>query len=103
MVRSLRTNTKDQHRSRKGRGHALSRVVSESFRRFYSGDSPYLAASIAFYALLSIFPLSLICLSLFGLFIRKYEQTQINSKVHSLNIKIQTNFIFLKIIYISIS
>ena len=103
MVRSLRTKTKDQHPSRKGRWHALSRVLGESFRRFYNEDSPNLAASIAFYALLSIFPLSLICLSFFGLFIKKYELSEGLALVLARYLPMQTDFIFGNLISISSS
>ena len=103
MVRSLRTKTKDQHPSRKGRWHALSRVLGESFRRFYNEDSPNLAASIAFYALLSIFPLSLICLSFFGLFIKKYKLSEGLALVLARYLPMQTDFIFGNLISISSS
>ena len=103
MVRSLRTNTRDRALFRKGRWHALSRVLEESFRRFYTEDSPYLAASIAFYALLSIFPLSLICLSLFGLFIRRYELSEGLALVLARYLPMQPDFISGNLISISSS
>lgn len=51
----------------------VSQVLRESLVSFYSEDSLMVSASIAYYSLLSLFPLMLLLLSLSGILIRHYE------------------------------
>src|SRR5690348_1343339 len=47
--------------------------LREAWDRFYSEDSFTIAASIAYYSVLSIFPLLLLILGLSGIYIRHYQ------------------------------
>ncbi len=51
----------------------VRQVLRESLVRFYSEDSLMVSASIAYYSLLSLFPLMLLLLGLSGILIRRYE------------------------------
>jgi membrane protein len=51
----------------------VRQVLRESLVRFYSEDSLMVSASIAYYSLLSLFPLMLLLLSMSGILIHHYE------------------------------
>src|SRR5437016_3781242 len=55
------------------RWERIRKVLSESFRHFLAEDSLTVSASIAYYLLLSIFPLMLLVLSLSSIYIRPFE------------------------------
>ena len=55
---------------------AVGSILAECFRRFLSDDPPIVAASIAFFGMLGVFPLSLICLIILGLFVRNPETSE---------------------------
>lgn len=48
-------------------------VLHDSLWRFFAEDSLMVSASIAYYSLLSIFPMLLLLVSLSGIYIRRYE------------------------------
>ncbi len=77
------------------------RLLGECFRRFFSEDTPFVAASVAFYALLSVFPLSLICLSIFGLFVRRYQMSEGLALVLARYLPMNPDFILENLISIS--
>jgi membrane protein len=55
------------------RWERIRQVLSDSLRHFIAEDSLSVSASIAYYLLLSIFPLMLLMLSLSSIYIRHYE------------------------------
>lgn len=55
------------------RWRQVRQVLGESLVNFFTGDSLTLSASIAYYSLLSVFPLMLLVLGLSGALLRHYE------------------------------
>jgi membrane protein len=55
------------------RWHRVLQVLREAGIRFYTEDSLGIAASIAYYSVLSLFPLLLLLLILSGIYIRHYQ------------------------------
>src|ERR1051326_3111743 len=55
------------------RFHRALRDLKEAWDKFYREDSFTLAASIAYYSVLSIFPLLLLVLGISGIYIRHYH------------------------------
>src|SRR5207247_2753836 len=72
----IRMSTRDGSRKNGAWGYRwehIRQVLSESLRHFLAEDSLTVSASIAYYLLLSIFPLMLLLLSLSSIYIRHYE------------------------------
>ncbi len=59
----------------RGRAREVARVLLRSLAEFYRDDSLTISASIAYYSVLSLFPLLLLLLSLSGVFIRHFQLT----------------------------
>lgn len=58
-----------------GRWRLVLHVLRESLVKFYTDDSLAIAASIAYYSVLSIFPFLLLLLGLSGIYIEHYQLT----------------------------
>lgn len=76
------------------------RVLEEALLRFFKDDSPMIAASIAYYCLLSVFPLLLLLLALGGLFIRQYDLSGEIAIVLQRYLPIKANFIMINLVQI---
>ncbi len=80
---------------------AIGSILAECFRRFFSDDPPIVAASIAFFGMLGVFPLSLICLIFFGLFVRNLETSEGLSLLLARYMPMQPDFILDNLLSIS--
>jgi membrane protein/epoxyqueuosine reductase len=79
----------------------VRQVLRESLVRFYSEDSLMVSASIAYYSLLSLFPLMLLLLGLSGILIRHYEFAGQLPLVLERYLPIKTDFIMRNLVSIS--
>ena len=80
---------------------AIGSILGECFRRFFSDDPPIVAASIAFFGMLGVFPLSLICLIVLGLFLRNPETSEGLMMFLSRYLPMQPDFILDNLLSIS--
>jgi membrane protein len=83
------------------RRYRVGQVLKESVITFFKEDSLTDSAAIAYFALLSLFPLLLLLVSLSGLYIRRYELSGELTVVLQSFLPIKPDFIMQKLVEIS--
>src|SRR5712692_7065657 len=87
--------------TRKGRWPRVQQLLHDSLAHFYSEDSLMVSASMAYYSVLSVFPLLLLLLGLSGILIRHFEFAGQLTLVLKRYLPVQPDFIMQNLVSVS--